>query len=268
MPPTSHNIEPTAFDAAGLFNIEGRTAVVTGAAHGLGLAIATAFIGAGANVGLLDNDADALADVEDMLKGRGRAVAHTVNVRDTAAVSSAIRDIATEFGGIDIVVNDAAIFPSAPLADIDLDEVASVLDINVVGYLRTVQAALPYLQASGHGHIINFGSVTFFLGNPDGLGAYIATKGAVVGLTRALAREVSPLGVTANVLAPGAFPTRAEFGLYEDQAAFDRSVIEKQSVKRRGSVDDIAAAAIYLASDASDFVTGQTLLVDGGWTFN
>ncbi|MER8073247.1 SDR family oxidoreductase [Streptomyces sp. NPDC094034] len=268
MQASSEYTEPTAFDASDLFSIEGRTAVITGAAHGLGLAIATAFVGAGAKVGLIDIDAAALADVEAMLNKRGQAVAHTVDVRDTAAVTAAVRAIASRFGGIDILVNDAAIFPSAPLADIDLDEVATALDINVVGYLRTVQAALPHLEASGRGRIINFGSVTFFLGNPDGLGAYIATKGAVVGLTRALAREVSPLGVTANVLAPGAFPTRAEFGLYEDPAAFDRSVIEKQSVKRRGSVSDIGATAIYLASDASAFVTGQTLLVDGGWTFN
>lgn len=260
--------EPTAFDAAALFDLNGRIAVVTGAAHGLGLAIATAFVGAGVKVGLIDIDAEALSDVEDMLCERGKVAAQVADIRDADAVAQAVDAIASEFGGIDILVNDAATFPSATLAGIDIDEVTSVLDVNVVGYLRTVQAALPHLKASQHARIINFGSVTFFLGEPDGLGAYIATKGAVVGLTRALAREVGPLGVTANVLAPGAFPTRAEFGLYEDQAAFDRSVIEKQSIKRRGAVSDVAAAAIYLGSDASAFVTGQTLLVDGGWTFN
>lgn len=264
----SNFVEPTAFDARRLFDLTNRVAVISGGAHGLGLAIASAYIGAGAKVGLLDIDSDALMDAERLLGERGSVLTVATDVRDEDAVTAAVSRIAETFGGIDILVNDAAIFPSGSLAEAGLDEFANTLDVNVGGYLRTIKAALPHLRASGHGRIINFGSVTFFLGNPDGLGSYIATKGAVVGLTRALAREVSPLGVTANVLAPGAFPTRAEHGLYEDQAAFDRSVIEKQSIKRRGAVDDIAAAAIYLGSDAASFVTGQTLLVDGGWTFN
>lgn len=260
--------EPTAYEAIQNFDLTDRVAVITGAAHGLGLAIATAFIGAGAKVGLLDVDADALKLVEATLNERGVAVARTVDVRNIEATQAAVQQIAEGLGGIDILINNAAIFPSGPLADSDFDEVTNVLDINVTGYLRAIKAALPYLEQSGRGRIINFGSVTFFLGYPDGLGAYIATKGAVVGLTRALAREVGPKGITANVLAPGAFPTRAEQGLYEDQAAFNQEVIGHQSIKRRGCVEDVAAACLFLGSDAASFITGQTLLVDGGWTFN
>jgi len=260
--------EPVAFDAAARFDVSGRTALITGAAHGLGLAMATAFVGAGAKVGLIDIDGEALDSLQPTLNQRGKAVARTVDLRDVAATEAAVRDLADELDGVDILINDAAVFPSGPLAEIDFGELDNVLNVNVASYVRTIKAVLPYLERSGRGRIINVGSVTFFLGYPDGLGAYIATKGAVVGLTRALAREVGPLGVTANVLAPGAFPTRAEHGLYEDQSAFDAEVIGHQCIKRRGSVDDIAATALFLASDAGSFITGQTLLVDGGWTFN
>lgn len=260
--------EPTAFAAAERFDVRGRAALITGAAHGLGLAMATAFVGAGAKVGLVDIDSESLKSAESVLGERGLTVTRTVDVRSSEATEAAVSEIAEELGGIDILINDAAIFPSGPLADVDMDEFTNVLDVNVAGYTRMIKASLPYLRRSGRGRIINFGSVTFFLGNPDGLGAYIATKGAVVGLTRALAREVGPAGITANVLAPGAIPTRAEHGLYEDQQAFDREVVRVQSIKRRGSVDDIAAAALFLGSDAASFITGQTLLVDGGWTFN
>lgn len=260
--------EPMAFDAAQRFDVRGRVALITGAAHGLGLAMASAFVGAGAKVGLLDIDRDGLDAVERTLGKRGTVVGHRVDVRDDQATQAAVTEVASELGGIDILINDAAIFPSRSIADTDFDELRNVLDVNVAGYFRTVTAALPYLRDSGRGRIINFGSVTFYLGYPDGLGAYIATKGAIVGLTRALAKEVGSAGVTANVLAPGAFPTRAEHGLYEDQAAFDAEVIERQTIKRRGSVEDIAAAALFLAGDGASFITGQTLLVDGGWAFH
>lgn len=261
-------IEPVAYDAVERFDLRDRIALVTGGAHGLGLAIATAFLGAGAKVGILDLDGEALEARAPEMAARGKVVTRAVDIRDDAAVQAAVEDIATELGGMDILVNDAAIFPTGPLAQTESQTLTAALDVNVVGYLRTVTAALPYLRASGRGRIINFGSVTFFLGHPDGLGAYIATKGAVTGLTRALAREVGVDGITANILAPGAFPTRAEHGVHEDQAAFDRQVIDVQSIKRRGEVNDIATAALFLASDAGSFITGQTLLVDGGWTFN
>ena len=124
-----------------------------------------------------------------------------------------------------------------------------MLDVNVAGYARMVQAAHPALAASGRGRVINLASITFYLGFPDGLGAYIASKGAVIGLTRALARELGPLGVTVNAIAPGAFPTRAE-EIIEDRAAYDVQILSSQAIKRRGDVGDIAAAVLFLASDA------------------
>lgn len=261
-------VEPVAYEAARRFELRDRSVLITGAAHGLGLAMATAFVGAGAKVALLDFDEVALQARTAEMQVRGRATARVVDVRDEDAVQEAVDTVASEFGGIDVVINDAAIFPTAPMKDTKADMLMSALDVNVVGQMRTVSAALPYLQVSGRGRIINFSSVTYFLGEPAGLGAYIASKGAVIGLTRALARELGVENITANVIAPGAFPTRAEHGVHVDQATFDREVIGVQSIKRRGDVQDIASAALFLASDAASFITGQTLLVDGGWAFN
>jgi 3-oxoacyl-[acyl-carrier protein] reductase len=121
--------------------------------------------------------------------------------------------------------------------------------------------------ASGAGRVINISSITFFTAIPDGLGAYITSKAAVIGYTRALARELGPHGVCVNAIAPGAIPTRAE-NVIEDRAAYDQQVVDAQCLKRRGTVDEIAATAMFLASDGAGFITGQTLLVDGGWSFN
>lgn len=265
---TDQFVEPVAYEASARFDLTGRTVLITGAAHGLGLAVATAFVGAGAAVALLDFDEASLLARTAEMQLRGRASARVVDVRDDEAVQRAVDSVAAEFGGIDVVINDAAIFPTAPMTETKAGMLMAALDVNVAGQMRTVTAALPHLLASSYGRIINFSSVTYFLGEPAGLGAYIASKGAVIGLTRSLARELGTHGITANVIAPGAFPTRAEHGVHADQAAFDREVVEKQSIKRRGDVQDIATAVLFLASDAASFITGQTLLVDGGWAFN
>jgi NAD(P)-dependent dehydrogenase (short-subunit alcohol dehydrogenase family) len=253
--------EPTAHGAHERFTVAGRRVVVTGAAHGLGLGVVTAFSGAGASVAALDIDAGAL----DRFDADAAVHPVAVDTADDASVAGAIAEAAERLGGIDAVVNCAAVYPTAPL--VGATHLMEVVNVNVAGYLRTVQAAHPWLAASGHARVVNFASITFYLGFPDGLGAYIATKGAVVGLTRALARELGPAGIGVNAIAPGAFPTRAE-NIIPDRAAYDEVIMSSQCLKRRGTVDDIAAAVLFLTSDASSFITGQTLVVDGGWVFN
>jgi NAD(P)-dependent dehydrogenase (short-subunit alcohol dehydrogenase family) len=262
--------EPTAFEAGSRFDLAGRRALVTGAGHGLGLAIATGFAGAGASVGLLDVDADAVEEAGALIgRERSGVIVHAeaLDVRDDASVGAAVPGAIEALGGLDILVNCAAIYPVGAIETMAPSTVLDVLDVNVAGYARMVQAAHGALIANGRGRVVNLASITFYLGFPAGLGAYIASKGAVLGLTRALARELGPQGVTVNAIAPGAFPTRAE-EIIEDRAAYDIQILSSQAVKRRGDVGDIAAAALFLASDAASFITGQTLVVDGGWVFD
>jgi 3-oxoacyl-[acyl-carrier protein] reductase len=262
--------EPTAFDAGARFDLAGRSVLVTGAGHGLGLAIATGFAGASSAVALLDIDADAVGQAASVIARETTGIAvhsEALDVRDDAAVRGAVARTVDALGQLDILVNCAAIYPVGSIETMPSSVVRDVLDVNVAGYARMVQAAYPSLIASGRGRVINLASITFYLGFPDGLGAYIASKGAVLGLTRALAREMGPRGVTVNAIAPGAFPTRAE-EIIEDRAAFDVQILSSQAIKRRGDVGDIAAAVMFLASDAASFITGQTLVIDGGWVFD
>lgn len=259
--------EPIAPSAAQSFALAGRAALITGAAHGLGLAMATAFAGAGMKVAMVDLDEEGLASGRERLPQTVEVVTHVVDVRDPSQVQRAVNAAGKALGGLDVIVNDAAVYPVAPLTEVDPAQLLDVINVNVAGYIRVVQAARPWLVRSGHGRVINMASITFFLGFPDGLGAYIASKGGVIGITRVLARELGPHAVTVNAIAPGAFPTRAE-DIIEDRPAYDRQILSSQCLKRRGTVSDIAATALFLASDAASFITGQTIAVDGGWTFN
>jgi 3-oxoacyl-[acyl-carrier protein] reductase len=259
--------EPLAFAASAGLDVAGRSVLVTGAAHGLGVAIASAFVGAGARVAIVDQDAEALERARAELEQHGDVRAFEADVLDGNRVEAAVRGAVEAFGGLDVLVNDAAIYPTGTLEELSHETFIEVLAINVGGYARAARAALPALRGSRTARIVNVSSITFFLGFPAGLGAYITSKGGVIGLTRALAREHGPAGVTVNSIAPGAFPTRAE-NIIEDRAAYDRTILDSQCIKRRGEVGDIASAALFLASDAASFITGQTIVVDGGWVFS
>lgn len=260
--------EPVAYDAASRFDVTGKNVLITGAAHGLGLAMATGFIGAGARVALLDVEGHALTDVEKELSSHGTVCSSIADLRDDAAVRSAVEDSSKALGGLDVVINNAAIFPTGRISEMETDVFVDALNVNLAAYARTVKAAHKDLVASASGRVINFASVMFFTGHPPHLVAYTATKAGAIGFTRGLARELGVDGITVNAIAPGAFPTRAETQANEDAAAFNDEMLGVQSLKRRGSVGDIAAVALFLASDAASFITGQTILVDGGWMFH
>jgi 3-oxoacyl-[acyl-carrier protein] reductase len=167
------------------------------------------------------------------------------------------------FGGADILVNNAAIYPIGPWHEAEAAEWDEVFRVNVRGYFLLAKAVRPQMLARGGGSIVNVASVTFYFGEEELL-SYVASKGAVIGFTRSLAREAGPEGIRVNAVAPGAFPTAAT-AIHADQDALWDKVLTSQSIKRRGEVEDVALAIAFFAADDSRFVTGQTLLVDGGW---
>lgn len=249
-------------------NVKGKTILYTGAAGGLGLPATLAFLEAGATVVAIDHDPKKIAALSEAAQAAGhdRLVMKALEMADLVEFRAALETISREVGGFDIVINNAAIYPSKPFEDYTIEEHQAVQRVNVDAGIVCVQVALPTMKARGWGRIINIASVTFY-GGWALLSPYVQSKGALVGLTRAWAREFGAYGVTVNAVAPGAFPTDAE-KIHPDPEGYTRFVLDHQAVKRRGSPSDIANALMFLASDASAFITGQTLNVDGGWVMH
>jgi NAD(P)-dependent dehydrogenase (short-subunit alcohol dehydrogenase family) len=246
-------------------SIAGRTILYTGAAGGLGLPTTLLFLERGARVVVVDNDPAKIAALEGAAPADARerlSVVHS-DMADLATFRADIARAADRAGGFDIVINNAAIYPSKPFEDYTIEEHQRVQRVNVDAGIVAVQVALPGMRARRWGRIINIASVTVY-GGWALLSPYVASKGALVGLTRAWAREFGPDGITVNAVSPGAFPTDAE-AIHPDPEGYARFVLDHQAVKRRGDPADIAAALAFLASDEAGFITGQTLNVDGGW---
>ena len=245
--------------------MQGRTVLYTGAAGGLGLKTTLALMARGATVIAVDNDPVKVADLTAAAEGEGagRLIVSTVDLSDLEAFRAELKRQIADTGGIDVVINNAAIYPSKAFEDYTVEDHQAVQRVNVDAGIVAVQEALPGMKARGFGRIINISSITLS-GGWANLSPYVASKGALVGLTRAWAREFGPHGITVNAIAPGAFPTDAE-KIHPDPEGYDRHVLEQQSVKRRGHVGDIAHAIAFFAADEAGFITGQTLHVNGGW---
>jgi NAD(P)-dependent dehydrogenase (short-subunit alcohol dehydrogenase family) len=249
-------------------SIAGRTILYTGAAGGLGLETTLHFLASGAHVVAVDNNPDKLAalDAATPAEARDRLIALASDMSDLAGFRSDLERTAEQADGYDIVINNAAIYPSKPFEAYSIEEHQAVQRVNVDAGIVAVQVALPGMKARQWGRIVNIASVTFY-GGWEKLSPYVASKGALVGLTRAWAREFGRDGITVNAISPGAFPTDAE-KIHPDPEGYTRFVLDHQAVKRRGSPRDIAAALAFLASDEAGFITGQTLNVDGGWVMH
>lgn len=248
--------------------VAGKTILYTGAAGGLGTETTLSFLRSGARVVAIDNDAvknEALVDRAKAEKLAGLVV-EAIDLSDLDALRRSLETLSKKIGGFDVVINNAAIYPSKPFEDYSLEEMQRVQRINVDAGIVCVQVALPHMREKGWGRIINIASVTAF-GGWANLSPYVQSKGALIGLARAWAREFGAYGITVNAVSPGAFPTDAE-KIHPDPEGYTRYVLEHQAIKRRGDASDIANALMFLASDAAGFITGQTLNVDGGWVMN
>jgi gluconate 5-dehydrogenase len=246
-----------------LFDLSGQVALVTGASRGLGQYFARALAKAGADLILTSRRRETLADFEAEIGPLGRrTVALELDVRDSSSIQRMAAEAEAAFGQIHILVNNAGCNVRKPALEITWDDWNLVLDTNLRGGFFVAQAIARGMIAHRYGRIINIGSVTSVFGYA-GLAPYGASRGGIRQLTMSLADDWGAHGVTVNCLAPGWFKTKQNQALYENQDWVDY-LIERIPLKRTGRPDDLDGAIVFLASEASRYITGQTLLIDGG----
>jgi 3-oxoacyl-[acyl-carrier protein] reductase len=247
--------------------LEGRVAIVTGAARGIGAAYARALAGAGAAVLVADLDGEGADQVADELRSAGaRAAAAGFDQADWASVQTMVRTGEQRLGPIDILVNNASLYGTLrrkAALEIEPEEWERVVRVNLTGPFFCCRAVMPGMVERGYGKIVNVASGATFLAK-NRLAHYVAAKSGVLGLTRALAREYGPKGIRVNSLSPGSTDSGAEIAPRE----YLETRLEGRAIPRIETPEDLVGALLFLCSPASDFMTGQNLVVDGGVVFN
>ncbi len=242
-------------------DFENQTALITGAAKGIGRAVAIALAERGARVVVADLDLAGAQSVADEIGET--AIALQVDVANEPSVLAAFDQIKRVFGGLCILVANAGIYPHIPLEETSLDDWRKVVDVNLTGAFLCNRQAFGLMKAQGYGRIVNIASEVFYSGLAK-TSAYTAAKGGVVGLTRVAASEGAQHGICVNAVAPGLIETPGVLSQIGEH--FD-DVLPIQAIQRRGQADDIVHAVLWLASSQASFVTGQTISVNGGSTY-
>ncbi|MGD0786704.1 MAG: SDR family oxidoreductase [Terracidiphilus sp.] len=246
-----------------LFDLSGKVALVTGTSRGLGQHFARALACAGADIAITSRDIQSLAGFAGELQSMGRRTfSAELDVRDHSSIQQAVAAIEAHFGKIDILVNNAGCNIRKPALDVTWEDWNTILDTNLRGSFFVAQAVARGMIQRSYGRIVNIGSVTSVAGYA-GLGPYGASRGGIRQLTMSLADDWGSSGITVNCLAPGWFRTKQNSALYEN-SAWVEYICDRIPVKRPGLPHDLDGAIVFLASESSRYITGQTLLVDGG----
>lgn len=245
-----------------LFDLSGKVAVVTGGSRGVGNAIAKGLAAAGADVAIVSTKHTPEVE-ESLIKMGVRAKSYGFNLADFAAYDGLVGQILSDFGNLDILVNNAGVQRRFPAVDFPLEDFDAVLDINLRAPFLLCQKAAGIMIPKGYGKIINIASLLTFQGGLT-VPAYAASKAAVAGFTKSMSNEWSKLGINVNCIAPGYVATDMNEALLKDETR-NRQILERIPKGRWAAPEDMVGAAIFLASKASDYVCGTTIVVDGGW---
>ena len=245
--------------------LSGRVAVVTGASKGLGKAMAVALAAEGARVALIARDHEHLAELAETIRSDGGAVhAFPTDVTSEEQVRRTSQDIVARFGEVNILINNAGINLRKSIGDLTLEDWHSVMDTNVTSAFLMCRTLLPHMRGRGYGRIINMTSIMSHVSMPNRV-AYSASKAALLGMTRALALELAPEGITVNGISPGPFVTEMTRPLL-DNAEVSAQMVANIPLGRWGKPEEVGQLAVYLCSEEAAFITGTDILIDGGWT--
>jgi NAD(P)-dependent dehydrogenase (short-subunit alcohol dehydrogenase family) len=245
-------------------DLAGKTVLLTGALGSLGRAQSEAILAAGASLVLLDRPGH--AEAAGFVAGLGPKARYLgQDLNDLAGTRRAAEALAAEAGGIDVLINNAALIINRPFEAFSIEEYEDQIRVNSSAAFVLAQAVAPGMKAKGYGKIVNFCSITL-IGRWDGYVPYVASKGAMLGLTKTLSRELGPHGIRVNAVSPGAVVSEAEERVYGDRLKqYNDWILENQAVKARIEPRHIADLVLFLISPASDMISGQNLAIDGGW---